>query len=87
MYVIVVYDIEEKRVVKVLKYLRGYLNWVQNSVFEGGLTEGKYKEMEIGLKKKINLEKDSVIIYQFEDESRMEKKIIGTEKGGTETLL
>jgi len=87
MYVIVVYDVEEKRVAKVLKYLRSYLNWVQNSVFEGEVTEGKYKEMEIGLKKKINIENDSVIIYQFEDESRVEKKIIGTEKGGTETML
>ena len=35
MYVIVVYDVEEKRVAKVLKYLRSYLNCVQNSVFEG----------------------------------------------------
>jgi CRISPR-associated protein Cas2 len=87
MYVIVVYDVEEKRVAKVLKYLRSYLNWVQNSVFEGEVTEGKYKEMEIGLKKKINIENDSVIIYQFEDESRVEKKIMGTEKGGTETML
>ena len=87
MYVIVVYDVEEKRVAKVLKYLRSYLNWVQNSVFEGEVTEGKYKEMEIGLKKKINIENDSVIIYQFEDKSRVEKKIIGTEKGGTETML
>jgi CRISPR-associated protein Cas2 len=87
MFVIVVYDVEEKRVTRVLKYLREYLNWVQNSVFEGELTDGKYKEMEIGLKKKINIENDSVIIYQFEDESRVEKKIIGTEKGGTETML
>ena len=87
MYVIVVYDVEEKRVAKVLKYLRSYLNWVQNSVFEGEVTEGKYKEMEIGLKKKINIENDSVIIYQFEDESRVEKKIIGTEKGGSETII
>jgi CRISPR-associated protein Cas2 len=87
MFVIVVYDVEEKRVTRVLKYLREYLNWVQNSVFEGELTEGKYKEMEIGLKKKINIESDSVIVYQFEDESRVEKKIIGTEKGGTETVL
>ena len=87
MFVIVVYDVEEKRVTRVLKYLREYLNWVQNSVFEGELTEGKYKEMEIGLKMKIKIERDSVIVYQFDDESRVGKKIIGTEKGGTETIL
>ncbi|MCX6137523.1 MAG: CRISPR-associated endonuclease Cas2 [Ignavibacteriales bacterium] len=87
MFVIVVYDVEEKRVTRVLKYLREFLNWVQNSVFEGELTEGKYKEMEIGLKKKIKIENDSVIIYQFEDESRVEKKTMGKEKGGIENIL
>ena len=34
MYVILVYDIGEKRVGKMLKLCRQYLNWIQNSVFE-----------------------------------------------------
>ena len=37
MYVLLVYDVEEKRVVKALKLCRQYLNWIQNSVFEGEL--------------------------------------------------
>lgn len=40
MYTIVVYDVGEKRVAKVCKYLRTVLQWMQNSVFEGELTEG-----------------------------------------------
>ncbi len=31
MYVIIVYDIGEKRVAKVLKLCRQYLQWIQNS--------------------------------------------------------
>ena len=41
MYVIVVYDIGEKRVAKMLKLCRQYLNWIQNSVFEGEITKVK----------------------------------------------
>ena len=34
-YFIAVYDINVKRGPKMLKLFRRYLNWVQNSVFEG----------------------------------------------------
>ena len=40
MYLIMVYDINEKRVKKVLKIGRKYLDWIQNSVLEGEITEG-----------------------------------------------
>ena len=46
MYVIAVYDVEEKRVSKMLKLFRRYLHWVQNSVFEGAITEVKLKELQ-----------------------------------------
>ncbi len=45
MYVILVYDINQKRVGKMLKLCRKYLNWIQNSVFEGEITEVKLKEL------------------------------------------
>ena len=37
MYVIIVYDINVDRVNKVKSFLRQYLFWIQNSVFEGEL--------------------------------------------------
>ena len=37
MYVIIVYDVGEKRVGKMLKLCRQYLCWIQNSVLEGSL--------------------------------------------------
>lgn len=45
MYVILVYDFGEKRVNKMLKLCRKYLNWIQNSVFEGEISEVRLKEL------------------------------------------
>ena len=87
MYLIVVYDIEEKRVAKVCKYLRQYLHWVQNSVFEGELTDGKFAEMQVGLRKRIKPDKDSVLFYKMRTEYDFEKEIMGVEKAGIETIL
>ncbi len=87
MYVIIVYDVEEKRVAKVCKFLRQYLHWVQNSVFEGELTDGKFKEVQIGLKKRINIDKDSVLFYKMRTEHDFEKEVMGLEKAAIETML
>ena len=45
MYVILVYDFGERRVGKMLKLCRRYLNWIQNSVFEGEISEARLKEL------------------------------------------
>jgi CRISPR-associated protein Cas2 len=87
MYVIIVYDVEEKRVAKVCKFLRQYLHWVQNSVFEGELTEGKLKEVQIGLKKRIKADKDSVLIYKLRTEKDFDKEIMGVEKSVPDVFL
>lgn len=80
MYVIVVYDIAVERVNKVRMFLRQYLDWIQNSVFEGTLTESALKEIELGLKDIIVPEEDSVIIYMLKDAKYLKKKFIGEPK-------
>jgi len=87
MYVIIVYDVEEKRVAKVCKFLRGYLHWVQNSVFEGELSDGKFKEVQIGLKKRIKADKDSILFYKLRASYDIEKEVMGLEKAGLEPFL
>ena len=87
MYVLLVYDVEEKRVARALKLCRAYLHWVQNSVFEGELTEGKLKELLINVKKVIKKSKDSVLIYKFPSDKAFEKQIIGQEKAPVETII
>jgi len=87
MYIILVYDIGEKRVGKMLKLCRRYLNWIQNSVFEGEITPVKLKEL-ISLSKKImKLEEDSLIIFKTRQEKWLDKQIIGIEKSGLENIL
>lgn len=80
MYVILVYDIGEKRVGKMLKLCREYLTWIQNSVFEGEITEVKLKELLLRARDIMDLDDDSIIIFKSRDEKWLDKEIIGVEK-------
>ncbi len=80
MYCIVVYDIGEKRVVKMLKLLRGYLHWVQNSVFEGELTEGQVAEMMGCVETIMKKEEDSVVLYCLQNEKFLDRTMLGVDK-------
>jgi len=87
MYVILVYDFGEKRVGKVLKLCRKYLNWVQNSVFEGEISAVRLKELLIIAERFMNKEEDSIILFKGRDKSWMEKEIVGKERGETDVFL
>lgn len=87
MYVILVYDIEEKRVAKMLKLCRQYLNWIQNSVFEGELTEVKLKELLQRAKGIMNMERDSIIVFTSRQEKWLEKSVIGKEKNELDNII
>lgn len=87
MYVILVYDIGERRVTKMLKLCRQYLNWIQNSVFEGEITEVKLKELLAVAKKIMKEEEDSIIIFKSRDEKWLDKEILGKEKNSLDTIL
>jgi len=87
MYLLVVYDAEPKRGVKLLKFLRRHIVWVQNSVFEGEVTDSGYEEIVSGIKNIINKEKDSVIIYSFGSKMYSERKVIGAEKNDLDTFI
>ncbi|HWQ71918.1 MAG TPA: CRISPR-associated endonuclease Cas2 [Desulfitobacteriaceae bacterium] len=50
---------------KVLKRSRKYLYWVQNSVFEGEISEANYKKLKMELAQIINEDEDSIIYYTF----------------------
>jgi len=87
MYVILVYDINVKRVGRALQICRRYLNWVQNSAFEGELTESKLRELKLRLKKLMDEKEDSVLIYRFHDQKHFEKEVMGVEKNTTDAFL
>ncbi|MGB9665342.1 MAG: CRISPR-associated endonuclease Cas2 [Ignavibacteria bacterium] len=87
MYVILVYDAAPRRGNKVLKYLRKKLNWVQNSVFEGEVTEASFMELKKDIEKLINKDYDSIIYYVFDSKNYFERGIIGIEKSSIDTIL
>ena len=63
MFILMVYDVEVKRIVKVLKIGRKYLHHIQNSVLEGELSSAQYKKLKHEVGEAINPERDSVRFY------------------------
>lgn len=76
MYIVCVYDVNEKRCNKVMKVLRKYLFHVQNSVFEGELTPAKYKELQENLDSIIS-DSDSVLFYFTYNNKQVYKESLG----------
>ena len=80
MLVILVYDVREGRVARALKTCRRYLNWVQNSVFEGEITKARLEALRQDLKKILDLKEDSVLIYQIRTTKYFKREVLGKEK-------
>lgn len=87
MYIIAVYDVGEKRVAKMLKLCRQYLNWIQNSVFEGELTEVQLKELKYKAQDIMKEDEDSFIIFSSREQKWMDKQVIGKEKNNLDNFL
>lgn len=80
MYLIIVYDINVDRVNKVKAFLRQHLFWIQNSVFEGEVTESEFKTIYDGLVEIIDNEVDSIIIYKLKMAELLNREVLGIEK-------
>ena len=87
MYVIIVYDINVDRVNKVKSFLRQHLFWIQNSVFEGELTESEFESLYKGLMEIIDEDVDSIIIYKLRMEELLTREVLGIEKSPIEEIL
>ena len=84
MYVILIYDVNVKRVGKMLKLCRQYLCWIQNSVFEGEISEAKLQELCNKIKSIID---ESIIIFSNKMGFNMNKRILGKERMSTDNFL
>ena len=87
MYVILVYDFGERRVSKMLKLCRKYLTWIQNSVFEGDISELQLKQLEASAKEFMDPDEDSIIIFSSRSQMFMDKRVIGLERNSTDNFL
>ena len=61
MYAIVVYDVHVDKVQKINAFLKRYLFWVQNSVFEGEISESQLREVRRYLEEKLDPDESAVI--------------------------
>ena len=75
-YVIVVYDMQADRTRLMLNFLRKYLTHVQNSVFEGEVTEGDLETIRNKSRDTLNSD-ESVIIYRMSSQKYIDRTVIG----------
>jgi CRISPR-associated protein Cas2 len=87
MYVVIVYDVHVERLNKVRIFLKQYLDWMQNSVFEGEVTKATLKEIEMGVKNLIDEKEDSIIVYSARDQKLLNRKFIGEPKVEPSNIL
>ena len=87
MYVLLVYDVEVARVTKVHKFLKRHMHWVQNSVFEGELTDAQRETVKAGLRRLLNDDIDSVLIYTARDQRWLARESMGRERSEIGNLL
>jgi len=87
MYALIVYDVEVSRVAKVHKYLKRHLHWVQNSVFEGEVTEAQLAAIKIGLEKLLDSDIDSVIVFTAREARWLDRQVLGCERGDTGNVI
>lgn len=77
MFIILTYDVNQKRDTKMLKICRKYLVHIQRSVFEGNITEKNLGELKNEIDKIIKYNEDSVCIYSMVSLPNMRKEQIG----------
>ena len=70
-----------------LKLCRRYLNWIQNSVFEGELTDVKLKELLHEARLMMDEKKDSIIIFKSRQEKWLDKVVVGKEKNTLDNFI
>lgn len=92
MYVILVYDIaQEENGPKiwrnVFKISKRYLHHIQNSVFEGELTEAQILALQQELKEWVRTDLDSVILFKSRDSKWLKKELWGKKEDLTSNFI
>jgi CRISPR-associated protein Cas2 len=87
MFVILVYDANERRVQKFHKICKKYLMHVQNSVFEGEITDADLRKLTDELREVIEETEDSVLIYKFRTRKYFERESIGIKKPSSDEFI
>lgn len=83
MYVIIVYDVWDKKTNKIHKYLKKRLHWIQNSVFEWEISKSEFIKLKKELwrllkefKKENPSIQNSIIIFSMPYKGAIKKDIL-----------
>ena len=93
MMVLISYDVStvsaagKTRLRKVAKECQNHAQRVQNSVFEGEISEVRLKELLSSAKKFIDESEDSIIVFKGPNHSSLEKEIVGKERCSIDNSL
>ena len=92
MYIILVYDISmdeggPKTLRWVFKTCKKYLVHIQNSTFEGELSESQIIKLKNELKKHLRDDRDSCIIFKTRNEKWLDKEFLTSEEDKTSNFL
>ena len=92
MYVILVYDIKtdkggQKVLATTFKTCKKYLTHIQNSVFEGEISEAQLLKLKMELNSVIRDDKDSLIVFKCRNEKWIPKEFWGIEDDKTSNFL
>lgn len=92
MYVILVYDIKgegngQRVLNRTFKICKRYLSHIQNSVFEGELTESQLITLKYDITREIRKDLDSVIIFKSRNQRWLNKEMWGIDIDKTSNFL
>jgi CRISPR-associated endoribonuclease Cas2 len=92
MYVILIYDIKSdeggaKATRRIFKVCKKYLTHIQNSVFEGEISEAQLLELKLEIKKEIRDDRDSLIVFKSRNERWIPKEMWGMIEDKTSNFL
>jgi len=92
MYIVLVYDISfdefgKKVLPKVYKTCKKYLTHIQNSVFEGELSDSQLIKLKMELGNYIRKDADSVIVFKSRNERWLDKDFWGIEDDKASNFL
>ena len=87
MFVVLSYDVGEKRVGKISKIAKKYLRPVQRSLFEGFLNNIRLEKLKSELLACIDAEKDSVVVYKISNDSCLSVDELGFVKNTDTGIL
>ena len=80
-------EFSTKALSKTFKICKKYLTHIQNSVFEGELSEAQLLKLKMELKPEIREDRDSIIVFKSRNEKWIPKEMWGVQDDKTSNFL